>query len=131
MTKRLAVIADSPRFLRLLERHLIEGGYDPFLFTSPETAYGRLADLQPAAVFLAIRQKNPAADWELVDAWSLDPLLSGITLIVSPADPRHAGERMRHLQSQGCAVLLRPFAPGDLVGLVGQLVGAAPRGRRD
>lgn len=132
MAKRLALIADSPRFLTLLDNHLREAGYDPYLFTSTETAYGRLRDLQPSAIFLAIRQKNPGSDWDLVDNWTLDPLLKGIPMIVSPPDTRHLQERTRQLEGQGCAVLARPFAPTALLALVERLTGAQDaRQRRD
>ena len=123
MATCIAVINDDTTFLHLMHDLLTEEGYDTHLFHEGAADYPAVKEVQPAAIILDIRLEQPAAGWQTLELFKLDPTLTHTPVIICSADLRSLQEHAVHLRSKGCEILAKPFDLDDLLTLLHRLVG--------
>jgi DNA-binding response OmpR family regulator len=124
MPRRIAVVNDDTAFLDLMVDLLTEEGYEAHPFKETTTAYQGVRDLRPDVIILDVRMGNDVAGWQLLECFKLEPVLTRTPIVVCSADVHALQERSTHLQSKGCAILVKPFDLNDLLALLDKILGA-------
>lgn len=123
MATRIAVINDDTTFLRLMHDLLTEEGYDTHLFHEGTADYPAVKEAQPDVIVLDIRLSDPAAGWQTLELFKLDPVLTHTPIIICSADLRGLQDNAAFLRSKGCEILPKPFDLDDLLTLMRRLLG--------
>jgi DNA-binding response OmpR family regulator len=117
---RIAVIDDDIRFIRMVERVLmLEGiGVQPVTTLDLDEAVSVVAQSGCRACLIDVMMYGAASGFELVERLRSDPATASIPLIVTSGARREIGRRVHFLQETECGLLLKPFAPEELVSRV-------------
>lgn len=111
----VAVVNDEVAFVQVLDALLRDEGCATLLLQVGEIAFESIKRQQPDLVILDVSSTQPELSWKVVDLLVLDPATQRIRLIIcSPADKAYQ-EREAKLKELGCALIVKPFAIGELV----------------
>ena len=113
----VAVLDDDVRFIRMVERVLDAEGIDiqPITTIDLEEAERVVAQGPCSMALIDIMMYGQAAGFELVERLRKNPATQSMPIVVTSGAKRELGRHVDFLRDNGCAVLLKPFCPDDLL----------------
>ena len=124
---RIVVVEDDPVLLGLLGELLEAEGCEVIAHSRAADAHLLVRNVQPGAVILDLclaDGSDPDAGWRVLDRLVLDPATRDIPVVVaSGAVESIAAHRIALQPQHGLRVLLKPYALGQLLGVLVELVG--------
>jgi DNA-binding response OmpR family regulator len=126
--RRVAVLDDDIRFIRLVERILAsdEIEVEPVTTLDIEEARRVIALSNCQAALVDIYMYGDVYGFRLVERLRKDPELAALPIIVASGAKREIGRRVGFLQENGCRVLIKPFHPEELLAAVESATFSSP-----
>ena len=124
-SRRVAVLDDDIRFIRLVERILGTEDIEiqPVTTLDIEEARRVIAESGCQAAIVDVYMYGDASGFRLVERLRRDPDLAELPIIVASGARREIGRRVEFLQAHRCTVLLKPFGADELIAKVHSIEG--------
>lgn len=120
MSRRILAVDDEPSIVRLIEVSLTRQGYTVLTASDGRQALAMAESERPDLIVMDIMM--PYVDgFEAIRLLKSKPETKDIPVILLTAK-RHDADMIRGLESGAASYLTKPFAPAELVSVVGQLV---------
>jgi CheY-like chemotaxis protein len=115
--RRVAVIDDDIRFIRLVERILRSEDVEvqPITTLDVDEAICVLAESRCDAAIIDVFMYGSQTGFTLVERLRRDPATANLPIIVASGARREIGKRVGFLQQHRCGVLLKPFDAEELL----------------
>ncbi len=128
-TARIAVVNHDSVFLRLIDRVLRGGGYEPILCPSGTTAHEVIVQQQPDLIMIDTWLEAQEAGWALVQTLRLDEATRRIPILICSSDPTEVRLRAGQLETMpNVDVLPKPFDPESLLAKVAHMMDGRSEG---
>ena len=124
----VAVIDDDIRFIRLIERILgLEGiRIQPITTLDLDEAVRVVSASRCQAALIDVYMYGDALGFTLIERLRQSATTAKLPLIVTSGARREIGRKVGFLQQHDCGVLLKPFAPHELLAKLQEAVQVAP-----
>jgi DNA-binding response OmpR family regulator len=118
--RSVAVLDDDVRFIRMVERvlNMEDIGVQPITTIDLDEAERVVAETGCFAALVDIMMYDNASGFDLVERLRRNPATQAMPLIITSGAKRELARRVDFLREHHCAVLLKPFAPEQLVAQV-------------
>lgn len=115
--RRVAVLDDDIRFIRMVERVLAQEGIEtqPVTTLDLDEAVRVIGESNVDVAMVDIYMYDNAAGFSAIEKLRGDARTARLPLLVTSGARREIGKRVQFLQERGCDVLLKPFPPEELV----------------
>ena len=124
----VAVVDDDIRFIRLIERILgLEGiRIEPITTLDLDEAVRVVGESHCQAALIDVYMYGDALGFTLIERLRQSSATAKLPLLVTSGARREIGRKVDFLQQHGCSVLLKPFAPPELLAMLHEAVRVAP-----
>jgi DNA-binding response OmpR family regulator len=127
-TRRIAVLDDDIRFIRMTERMLKAERIDvqPITTLDVDEAIRVIAEAHCDAALVDVYMYGSALGFTMIERLRQNPATAALPIIVASGARQEIGRRVAFLQMHGCGVLVKPFNINDLLLRLRDVAALAP-----
>ncbi len=114
-TQKIVVLNDDALFLQVVQRLLIQAGYQVVTGIMGADGQALIRQEQPALAVLDVQRYHPEDGWKQLRLLRDDPATASLPVLMYSSDAHLLRQRAEQLDAAHVTLLELPFTPDDLL----------------